>query len=139
MAMRYGRYGLSYLSLRLGLALTFLWIGADTFLHPAAWIGYVPETNVGFSREAALAASGVLDVAVGLLLLLQLMPKTAATLAVLKLTAIIAVHGLDPVLARDVGLLGAALALALWPRHYRRHWWRTKFSWFRRKDYGAEV
>lgn len=120
--MKYGRYGWSYLFLHLGLGTTFLWIGIDIFRHPEAWIGYVPtDLPMGISRELGLHMTAVLDSMLGIIFIIQAFPKMAALLAVIHLIGIIVVHGLDAVLVRDVGLLGAAMALYVWPRHYRKH------------------
>jgi uncharacterized membrane protein YphA (DoxX/SURF4 family) len=137
--MRYGRYGLPYLFLRIGLGLTFLWIGIDIFRQPEVWIGYVPAApGFGVTREAALAAGGVFDVALGTLFILRIWTKLAGWLAAAHMLAIIAVHGIDPVLIRDVGLLGAGLAVAFWPARYRRRksWWGLGF--FPRRSSGNE-
>jgi hypothetical protein len=120
------------------LAATFLWIGIDVFRHPAAWTGYVPEIGLGLTRETTLTAIGAVDIAVGILFLVQLAPKITALVAAIYLAAIIGVQGVDAVLIRDVGLLGTALALLLWPKHYRRHRWRKRLSFWRRKDYAEE-
>jgi len=60
--------------------------------------------------------------AIGLLLIIRLWPKLIAFFAAGHLVAIIATQGIDAVIIRDVGLLGASLALLFWPkRHYRHH------------------
>jgi len=137
--MRYGRYGLSYLFLRLGLGLTFLWIGVDMFRHPDIWIGYIPaEPGFGLSRETALSMAGAFDTALGLLLLLRIWSKLAGILVVAHMVGVLVMQGVDAVLIRDVGLLGAGLALAFWPARYRRRklwrWGSSLFSWRGGKD-----
>lgn len=119
--MKYGRYKWSYLFLRLGLGLTFLWIGVDMFRNPDVWIGYIPANpGFGLTREAALRAAGAFDMALGLMLLLRVWSKLAGALVVVHMAGILVVHGVDAVLIRDVGLLGAGLALATWPTHYHK-------------------
>jgi len=127
--MRYGRYAYSYIFLRVGLGLTFLWIGIDMFRSPDAWIGFMPQ-NVpgGFSREGALTGAAVFDAVLGLLLLTDNFPRVTAFLVTLHLAGIIAVQGIDAVLIRDVGLLGAALALLAWPHRRRKHWLAKLFG-----------
>ncbi len=121
--MRYGRYGLSYIILRLSLGLVFIWIGIDMFRHADSWIGYLPETiPLGISRTTALQLTAVFDTTIGLLLLFGHFSRLVSLLIVVHLTGIIAINGLDQVLIRNVGLLGSALALLLWPYHRRRHW-----------------
>ncbi len=133
--MKYGRHGWSYLFLRLGLGLTFLWIGIDILRHPELWIGYAPaKVPLGLTRETALQASGFFDVVVGLALTVPVLPKLMGALAAAHLLAIIVTQGIDAVLIRDVGLLGAALAILFWPTHYHQKKWRGRLSIWRRRD-----
>lgn len=119
--MRYGRYGTSYLVLRLGLGIVFLWIGISMYLTPTNWIGYLPqEIPLGLSRETALQMNALLDVAIGLLLILNKFPKITAAVAALHLAGVLIFNGIDSVIIRDVGLFGASLALFFWPHHRRR-------------------
>lgn len=119
--MRYGRYGLSYLVLRVSLGLVFLWIGTDILRHPETWIGYLPASlPFGVPREVGLKLNGVFDVLLGVMLMVRVFPKTMAALAALHLIGVLATTGLDAVVIRDVGLLGASLALLVWPTAKRR-------------------
>lgn len=132
--MKFGRYGIPYVILRIGLGVTFLLIGIDILRNPQNWIGYVPGgVPLGLSREGLLAATGVFDAIVGLGLILRVMPKVSSGLAALHLIGIIITSGIDPVIVRDIGLLAAALALFFWPtRHHRKHQrWRVG-SWINR-------
>ena len=114
--MKYGKYGLSYLFIRWGLGLTFLWIGIDMFRHPEAWIGFVAGTlPLGITREGALRATAVFDGVLGVFMMVQVWPKITAALAAVHLTVILIVNGIDQIVIRDVGLLGTALGLLLWP------------------------
>src|SRR5688572_27498154 len=138
--MPYGRYRYSYLVLRLGLAAVFLWIGIDIVRHPDAWIGYLPSSlPFNLTRELALRLNAVVDMAIGILLLAGRLRRLTSLLAVLHLLGIIVVHGIDQVIIRDVGLLGAALALLLWPQsHHRKPWWRRLLR-RRRPEYDEEA
>lgn len=121
--MSYGKYNWSHLCLSIGLGVVFLWIGIDILRHPDSWIGYIP-TNlpIHIPTTSLLQANGGFDIALGLLLILRMWPKLVAFLAAGHLIVIIATQGVDAVLIRDVGLLGACLALLFWPkRHYRHH------------------
>ncbi|MFH1353849.1 MAG: hypothetical protein ABIH36_01050 [bacterium] len=135
--MKYGRYGWSYFFLRFGLGLTFLWIGVDILRHGDVWIGYaLTNAPLGLSRDSVLELAGFLDVVLGLGLLLRVVPKLMSGLAVIHLLIVIAMHGVDATLVRDVGLLGAALALLLWPTHYHtKKGWRQRI--FRRGGYSS--
>lgn len=131
--MRYGRYGWSHLVLSWGLGIVFLWIGIDALRHPDAWLGYIPEAlPFALTREVALKLNGLLDVAVGALLLLRWFPRLTSLLAVVHLAGILVTQSIDAVLIRDVGLFGMSLALLMWPQHnHRRRWWAF---WKRKKS-----
>ena len=120
--MKYGRYGLSYMFLRWGLGLTFIYIGLDIFFHPDLWLGYVPdEVPFGLARGTTLRAAGLFDLAVGALMIIRFMPKLMGFLAAVHLISVAVFNGLDAVLIRNVGLLGAAMAVWFWPaKHHRR-------------------
>lgn len=135
--MKYGRYGWSHLVISWGLGIVFLWIGLDILKHPTSWLGFVPpHLPLGLTRETALQLNGMLDVGLGILLILRWWQKLAAALAVLHIVGILALNGIDAVLIRDVGLLGAAFGLLLWPTKYRRHrWWKV---WQRGTAYSEE-
>lgn len=111
-------------------------MGLDILRHPEAWIGYVPDSGpLGLARDVVLPVNGFFDLALGLALLLQVWPKLAGLLAVVYLLAIMVTHGgFDAVLIRDVGLLGAALAILFWPAHYHQKKWRDKLSIWRKRD-----
>jgi uncharacterized membrane protein YphA (DoxX/SURF4 family) len=137
--MRYGRYGWSYWVLRVGLGLVFAWIGVDILRHPETWIGYVPPNlPFGLTREVGLKLNGILDVALGLLLIADKLPKITAAVAVLHLAGILVTQGINAVIIRDVGLLGAALALVLWPHHSRRRHFLSQYMFWKRSNRGYE-
>lgn len=135
--MRYGRYGWSYWLLRVGLGLVFAWIGVDILRHPETWLGFVPSTlPLGITREVGLKLNGVLDVALGLFLIADKFPKITAAVASLHLVGILATQGINAVIIRDVGLLGAALALVAWPHHHRRrHTLGQYLPWKRNREF----
>lgn len=120
--MRYGKFDWSYLTLRVGLGIVFLWIGVDIWRHPEAWIGFLPASlPFGLSRSLTLQLNGIFDIVVGIMLFLGRWQKITAGLAVLHLVGIIFTQGVDAVLIRDVGLLGAALSLLLRPTRTSRY------------------
>ena len=116
---------LSLLFLQLGLGITFTWIGVDIVRHPDLWIGYVPpELPLGIERALALKINGAADILLGIFLIIGIWRKPVATLAALHLLAILFFQGIDAVLIRDFGLLGATLALFFYPAPSRRRNWR---------------
>ena len=128
--MQYGKYTWSYRMLRWGIGITYAWIGVDMFIHPETWIGYIPAEGIGgLDRDTSLMVAGVLDVGIGILLIIQKFVKAVSALASVHLAGILFTHGLDSVLIRDVGLLGATLALLTWPAPlYQRKNKRSMFS-----------
>jgi uncharacterized membrane protein len=103
----------------LGLGIVFVWIGVDILYHPDNWIGFVPpELPFGTDRHLALRINGMMDVGLGILLILGLFMKLVSALAAFHLIGILLGQGIDAVLIRDVGLLGAALALFFWPKNH---------------------
>lgn len=121
--MNYGRYKWSHTFLSWGLGIVFLWIGLDIMRHQDTWIGFLPtEIPFGLDRSLALKLNGIFDIVLGALLIIKWWPKIVASLAVLHLIGILVTQGVDTVLIRDVGLLGASLSLLMWPkRHHRSH------------------
>ena len=91
--------------------------------HPDAWIGYLPQDiPLGLSRELALKINGIFDAVIGALLIMRWWPKIVAFLAAGHLVGILVTQGIDTIVIRDVGLLGASLSLLMWPkRHHRSH------------------
>lgn len=115
--MSYGRHVWSYRFLRWGLGIVFIWIGVNIIQYPDAWIGYVPDNlPAALSRTLVLKLGGIFDIAVGIFFILGWWPKVIAILAALHLAGILFDQGIDAVLIRDVGLLGACLALLAWPK-----------------------
>ncbi len=121
--MSHGRHAWSYRFLSWGLGIVFLWIGLDILRHPDAWIGYVPaHLPFGLDRALALKLNGIFNTAIGIFLILGWWPKIIAALATLHLIGILFQQGIDAILIRDIGLLGASLALLFWPRRrYGQH------------------
>jgi hypothetical protein len=88
---------------------------------PQTWIGYLPANiPLDLNRGLALKLNGIFDIVLGALLIMRWWPKIVASLAVLHLVGILVTQGIDTVLIRDVGLLGASLSLLTWPRRHSR-------------------
>lgn len=108
--------------LRLGLGLMFLYSGYDIFYHSSSWLWAVPTW---FSRlitpviavENYLMIQGAGEFVMGLLFLAWFSGKrgvrVAAVLASVEMAAILLFTGVDLVTFRDLGVLGAALALVI--------------------------
>lgn len=103
--------------LRLGLAATFLWIGFLIVRDPASWGALIPPWAPGAGDpRATMFATAVLDLAVGVLLLMNLWTWLGALLGALHLLTVVvatASLGLSDIAARDLGLMLASTSLFL--------------------------
>lgn len=111
----------SNLFLRLGLAFVFLWFGIDKFIHPSYWLNaWLPswfQSVLNFLNISGLNfvyANGIFEVIIGLGFLFNIFVKLFAFLTVIFLLSITLSFGLNEVIVRDVGLIGAASALLFW-------------------------
>jgi len=112
---------LTYHILRFGLGITFIWIGIYIVRNPEAWSAYIRPWMLALlpaSPERTMFANGLLDIAIGGLLLFNIFPWLIAALASIHLAIILIVSGINEITVRDIGLLGATLALgiATWPQ-----------------------
>jgi len=119
----------SFHILRVGLAITFLWIGILIFKTPEAWGGYLQPWAAGLLPipiKTAMIGTAIFDIVVGIFLLIDYFTWAAALLAVFHLAIVLTVSGIDAVTVRDIGLLAAALALAIhaWPKNFG--FWKHK-------------
>ena len=111
----------SNLFLRLGLAFVFLWFGIDKFINPEYWINaWIPLwfqgilASFGISNLNFIYTNGIFEIILGLGFLFNLFVKLFAFLTILFLLFVAFSFGLNEVIVRDVGLIGAALALLFW-------------------------
>lgn len=110
-------------SLRLGLGAMYLYSGIDLIRHPTAWhwavrplptaVQNLINTRIGINQYLVL--QGIGELALAFFLIAWFLPRIfsfiAALLAVIEMALIIILVGVDAVTFRDIGLLGAALAL----------------------------
>jgi hypothetical protein len=109
--------------LRLGLGSMFLYSGYSIYTNPEPWEFYItslPEwaltliTNV-VTVQQFLMLQSIAEIAFGAVLILWFLPlwltRLVSILIALHLTAILLLVGIDITTFRDIGLLGAALAL----------------------------
>lgn len=108
--------------LRLGLGLMYLYSGFDLFYHPEYWEGFLPAwMERGLlqitSVDAYLRMQGLGEFIIGLLFLVWFSGKwgvrAASILAALEMALILLLVGVDRITFRDIGLLGAALAILI--------------------------
>jgi len=104
----------SFHILRVGMAITFLWIGVLIFKEPEAWSGYIQPWAVGLlpgSLEQAMISTAILDILIGLLLLIDRWVWIAALVGTIHLVIVLAVSGITDITVRDIGLLAGTVAL----------------------------
>ena len=100
--------------LRVGLAITFLWIGVLIIKQPEAWEYYLQPWAARLLPvpiEQAMMGTAFLDIAIGALLLFDLFVWLAALAAAVHLVIVLTVSGITDITVRDIGVLAAAVAL----------------------------
>ena len=110
--------------LRVGLAITFIWIGVLILRSPEAWGGFIQPWVVDllpFSVRETMIGTAIFDIAVGAFLLVDVFTWFAAIFAAIHLAIVLLVSGIDVITVRDIGLLAASLSLAvaIWPKNLR--------------------
>ena len=113
---------LSFHVLRIGVGITFLWIGVLILQRPEAWGGLMQSWAANLlpiSLKWVMIGSGILDVLIGVLLMANIFTRSAAKTATLHLILILIVTGINAITVRDIGLIGATLALSInmWPEN----------------------
>jgi hypothetical protein len=110
--------------LRVGLGAMFLWSGIDMFRHPRSWIWAMPDWFIGAVKDVMAVETyfkfqGASEVFLALLLLAWFLPRRLnliiAAGASIEIFFILALGktGIDAVTFRDLGVLGAGVALFL--------------------------
>ncbi len=111
--------------LRVGLAITFLWIGLLILKNPEAWGGYLQPWAADLlpiPLAQAMVGTAVFDLLIGFLLLINTWTWLAAFVAAFHLIVVLTASGISEVTVRDIGLLSGALAIFvdaypnIWPR-----------------------
>ena len=108
--------------LRLGLGLTYLYSAYDIFYNPALWKTYLPPWFARFllpiiPLELYLRLQALGEFAIALLFIAWFSGRRglqiASILATMEIAAILIFVGVDRILFRDIGVLGAAVALVI--------------------------
>ncbi|MCH8049662.1 hypothetical protein IH979_03035 [Patescibacteria group bacterium] len=100
--------------LRVGLAITFLWVGVLILRDPLFWSGFVHPFFLDLIPLDAIKimyATAAFDILVGVLLLLDVYLYWVALFASMHLFTILIVAGINDITVRDIALLGGTLAL----------------------------
>lgn len=106
--------------LQIGLSFTYIYSGLGLIREPSDWFHFIPAwlfDLLGSNLERFLQVQGLGELLLGTLLLLSYSkPRLLYILSVLgalHVFGIILVSGVDLITFRDLGLLGAWVALAL--------------------------
>lgn len=102
--------------LRLGLAVTFVWIGMMIWQNPEAWGGYIKPWAadlIPVPLGEAMKATAVLDVVIGLMFLVRPLVWLGGVLGTLHLIVVLVTSGITDITVRDIGLLSATLFLTI--------------------------
>lgn len=107
--------------IRIGIAITFLWIGVLIFKNPELWGGLLFGWAAGLlpiQIREAMIATAIFDFAVGFFLLIDKYTLPFSILGFVHLLAVIAVVGITAGTVRDIGLAAGLLGLVIyyWPR-----------------------
>jgi uncharacterized membrane protein YphA (DoxX/SURF4 family) len=108
--------------LRIGLAAVFLWFGANKFIDPQYWVdAWMPHwtqsmvMSVGAASQDFIFFLGIFEVLVAASLVTGFFMRVFSSIAIFFLLAVLAVHGINEITARDLAVIGGLLALVLWP------------------------
>lgn len=115
--------------LRVGTAITFLWIGILILKTPESWGGLIQpwaQHLLILPLKTVMIVTAILDLAVGVLLLIDWWTWVAGLIGAFHILMVLVVVGINDITVRDIGLFAAALALMfdrLPPR--LTAWWQT--------------
>lgn len=104
----------SYHVLRVGMAVTFLWIGLLILKDPVGWSGYISAWVLDYlpvSPEQMMVGTGVFDLVIGGWLLIDYKIWMPSGLAFFHLVLVLIVSGIDAITVRDLGLIAGTFAL----------------------------
>lgn len=118
--------------LRVGLAITFLWIGILIFREPEIWGFYLQPWAANLlplPLKEAMIGTAILDIVIGFFLLIDVLTWLVAIIGAFHLVIVLTVSGLNAITVRDIGLLAAMIALAIntWPANFY-FWHKNKKS-----------
>ncbi len=112
----------SNLMIRMGLTVVFLWFGIDKMFNPQHWLGaWTPPglitsiTKFGLNGVQLIYTFGIFEILIALSLASNVFSKLFSTLAIIFLIAILVMSGFNETTIKDIGLIGALLAIILWP------------------------
>jgi uncharacterized membrane protein YphA (DoxX/SURF4 family) len=108
--------------LRITLGITFIWIGILIIQNPEAWGGYIQPWAaklLPLPLKEMMVGTGVLDIVIGFFIVTNILTWLAGLIGAIHLVIVLITSGINSITVRDIGLLGAAVAvsLATWPKN----------------------
>jgi len=106
--------------LKIGLGITFIWIGYFILQDPAGWAGFIKpwaKDLLILDPIDVMKFNAVYDILVGALLIVaykRWMIWLGGLLAALHMIAVLVTAGVDPITVRDIAVLSGALSLCVW-------------------------
>ncbi len=100
--------------LRVGLAVTFLWIGVLILRDPIGWGAFIQPWALALlpgSVISMMIGTAILDILIGIFLLLDIYTWVAAAIGAAHIAVVLVTAGITDVTVRDIGLIVAAIAL----------------------------
>ncbi len=112
--------------LRVGIAITFLWISVLIFKEPESWGRLIQPWTLNFVSiplKTAMIETAILDLIIGFFLLIEKYTYIFSILAALHLLVVLIVVGINAATVRDLGLLAGSIALIFdsWPKFNRSY------------------
>lgn len=104
----------SYTILRVGLGITFLWVGVLIFQSPEAWSNFISPWAaelIPFSLKNTMICVGIFDVLIGALLVYDFAVWIGALFAAIHMIDVLVVSGITSITVRNIAILAGALAL----------------------------
>lgn len=104
------------LIIRLGVVFAFLYAAISGYLYPESWIGYFPGfLRENLSQDLLITGWGLFEIVIALWILSNKKIFIPSVLASLSLAGLIVFNwNLMDVIFRDVTILAATIALAIW-------------------------
>lgn len=104
------------IALTISLVFVFGYFGVDKMVHPEYWIGWIPrwmDGLLGLTDHAWLIVIALAEIFLAVLLLMPvpMVRRIGGILICIHLMAILTQTGWNDIAVRDIGLLGATLAL----------------------------
>ncbi|MEK7638246.1 MAG: DoxX family membrane protein [Patescibacteria group bacterium] len=113
----------SQVSIRIGLAVVFLWFGVNKFIQPQYWVdAWIPQWTQHLAQAAGMSVTnavfliGIFEVLVAVSLVTGFFTRAFASAAIVFLLAVLIANGLNEIVVRDIGLIAALAALVIWPQ-----------------------